>query len=80
MPGKDKTVKAGKSKNALQSEWAEAVAAAESGERLNADASNTPKGGKNTISSNYIPPKAKGARTVDEDDLPKQKGKGGKKK
>ena len=74
MPGKDKTVKAGKSKSALQSEWEEAVAAAESGDRLNASASNTPKGGK-PISSNYIPPKPKGAPTVDPDDMPKPKGK-----
>jgi hypothetical protein len=77
MPGKDKTVKAGKGKKALADEWAEAVAAADNGERLTTSASNIPKGGR-PISSNYIPPKPKPPRTVDDDDMPK--GKGGKKK
>lgn len=40
MVGKDKTSKAGKSKKALEKEWAEACAAAESGDPLIADAHN----------------------------------------
>lgn len=79
MVGKDKTVKAGKSKHALDKEWEEAVAAAADGDRLTTSAHNSVSSSR-PVSSNYIPPKPKGARTVDEDEMPKPKGKGGKKK
>ena len=77
MGGKDKTVRAGKGKKALDNEWAEAVAAASSGDRLCTSALNTPKGGvgQRAVSSNYIPPKPKPPRTVDEDELPQARGK-----
>jgi hypothetical protein len=45
MVGKDKTAKAGKGKKALESEWAEAVAAADSGDRFTGSAANMVKGG-----------------------------------
>ena len=50
MVGKSKDNKAGKGKKALDSEWQEAVAAAEAGESLIASASNRPKGGKEKAS------------------------------
>jgi hypothetical protein len=67
----------GKGKKALENEWNEAVMAADSGSRLTTSASNTPK-----VSSNYIPPKPKGERTVDETELASRSTKrgGGKKK
>ncbi len=74
--GKDKTVRAGKSKHALDKEWQEALDASASGDRLTASATNSVS--KGVVSSNYIPPKPKPPRTVDDDDLP-QKGKGKKK-
>ncbi len=79
MTGKDKTVRAGKSKHGLDKEWADALAAADNGERMTASATNSVTNG-NAVSSNYIPPKQKAPRTVDEDDLPSKGKKGGKKK
>jgi len=45
MPGKDKTAKSGKSKKALEAEFAAALSAADNGESFTCNASNTAKGG-----------------------------------
>jgi hypothetical protein len=45
MVGKDKTAKSGKSKKALEAEFAAALTAADLGERLTCASSNTTKGG-----------------------------------
>ena len=45
MTGKDKTAKSGKSKKALEAEFAAAVAAADNGDSFTCAASNTAKGG-----------------------------------
>lgn len=79
MPGKDKSVRAGKSKKALESEFADALAAADNGERCTASESNKPKGGHKTangISPNYIPPPPRKNNCVEE---PAGKKKGKKK-
>ena len=56
MPGKDKTSKSGKSKKALEAEFAAAVAAADNGESFTCASSNTAKGGSSiTVQSGRNP-------------------------